>query len=113
MRDAASGRQRLSPGQSEHLATVHRSGEHLLTLVNKVLDLSRIEAGRTVVTPSDFDLCELLAGLKEMCALVAANKGLTLRASAQFLGSAEAGSKPGSPVRLSFEVADSGVGIAA
>ncbi|HNE39244.1 response regulator [Accumulibacter sp.] len=113
MRDAASGRERLSPGQSEHLATVHRSGEHLLTLVNKVLDLSRIEAGRTVVTPSDFDLCELLAGLKEMCALVAANKGLTLRASAQFLGSAEAGSKPGSPVRLSFEVADSGVGIAA
>ncbi|MDS4053735.1 MAG: hypothetical protein RKR04_01615 [Candidatus Accumulibacter sp.] len=78
-----------------------------------MLDLSRIEAGRTVVTPSDFDLCELLAGLKEMCALVAANKGLTLRASAQFLGSAEAGSKPGSPVRLSFEVADSGVGIAA
>ena len=154
LRDAASGRERLSPGQSEHLSTVHRSGEHLLTLLNNVLDLSRIEAGRTLVTPSDFDLHELLAGLKEMFALVATNKGLTLliepatdlprlvrtnelklrqmlinlmnnafkfterggvtlRASAQFLGSAEAGSKPGSPVRLSFEVADSGAGIAA
>ncbi|WP_273702920.1 response regulator, partial [Candidatus Accumulibacter vicinus] len=78
LRDAAGGRERLSPGQAQHLTTVHRSGDHLLTLINNVLDLSRIEAGRTTINPSDFDLHELLAGLQGMFALKAASKGLAL-----------------------------------
>ena len=79
LREAAGGRERLSPTQAQHLATVHRSGDHLRTLINNVLNLSRIEAGRAVVNPSDFDLHELLAGLEDMFAIKAANKGLTLR----------------------------------
>ncbi|HNJ49956.1 MAG TPA: response regulator, partial [Accumulibacter sp.] len=154
LRDAAGGRERLSPGQQEHLTTVHRSGEHLLTLINNVLDLSRIEAGRTAVNPSDFDLHELLGGIKEMFALTAARKGLTLlveqqpelprlvrtdqlklrqmlinlmnnafkfterggvilRASVGFPGEVEVDGKPRRALRLTFEVSDSGPGIAA
>ncbi|WP_300449235.1 hybrid sensor histidine kinase/response regulator [Accumulibacter sp.] len=79
LRDAAGGRERLSPVQAQHLATVHRSGDHLLTLINNVLDLSRIEAGRTTINPSDFDLHELLAGLQGMFTLKAASKGLALQ----------------------------------
>jgi signal transduction histidine kinase/CheY-like chemotaxis protein len=79
LRDAAGGREQLSPGQTDHLATIHRSGEHLLTLINNVLDLSRIEAGRATVNPGEFDLHELLVGLEGMFALEAKAKGLALR----------------------------------
>ncbi|WP_273702921.1 hybrid sensor histidine kinase/response regulator, partial [Candidatus Accumulibacter vicinus] len=78
LRDARVGREQLSPGQREHLATVHRSGQHLLTLINNVLELSRIEAGRSVVYTVEFDLHELLAGLRGMFSLKAEEKGLTL-----------------------------------
>ena len=44
----------LAPRQREYLGTIEHSGEHLLTLVNQVLDLSRIEAGRIeAVLPRD------------------------------------------------------------
>ncbi|HRD90545.1 MAG TPA: ATP-binding protein, partial [Accumulibacter sp.] len=78
LRDATDGRERLSPGQGEYLNTIHRSGDHLLTLINNVLDLSRIEAGRAVVNPKAFDLHELLVGLEGMFAIKASAKGLTL-----------------------------------
>ncbi|HRD49015.1 MAG: response regulator [Candidatus Competibacter sp.] len=78
-RDARTGRERLSPTQAENLDLIHRSGEHLLTLINNVLDLSRIEAGRTVVNLGTCDLHDLLTGLEGMFALKAQGKGLTLR----------------------------------
>ncbi|WP_300449234.1 hybrid sensor histidine kinase/response regulator [Accumulibacter sp.] len=77
LRDAQVGREHLSPSQRKHLATVHRSGEHLLTLINNVLELSRIEAGRSVVRVVEFDLHELLAGLRGMFSLKAEEKGLS------------------------------------
>ncbi|WP_300449233.1 response regulator [Accumulibacter sp.] len=78
LREAQAGREQLSPLQREHLAIIHRSGEHLLTLINNVLELSRIESGHSVVNPVEFDLHELLAELEGMFTLKAQGTGLGL-----------------------------------
>ncbi len=68
----------LGDEQGETLEIVHRSSEHLLGLINDVLELSKIEAGRTVLNPHSFDLHRLLRGLAEMFRLRAEGKGLAL-----------------------------------
>jgi signal transduction histidine kinase len=50
----------LSPEQKENLATIQRSGKHLLNLINDVIDVSKIEAGRIEVRREEFDLHDLL-----------------------------------------------------
>ena len=64
--------------QQGHLRTIHRSGEHLLELINDVLEMSKIEAGRATLTETDFDLYQLLATLESMFGVRARNKGLQL-----------------------------------
>ncbi len=68
----------LTAAQQENLQIMLRSGEHLLDLINDVLDLSKIEAGRMVVQEQDFDLTRMLADLEEMFQLRAVEKGLSL-----------------------------------
>lgn len=68
----------LSAEQQENLAIIRRSGEHLLTLINQVLDLSKIEAGRITLNENDFDLYRLLDDLKNMFSLKTQEKGLQL-----------------------------------
>ncbi|NER37612.1 MAG: response regulator [Oscillatoria sp. SIO1A7] len=68
----------LSRESQENLGIIHRSGEHLLSLINNVLDLSKIEAGRTVLNENIFDLYRLLDDLAEMLQLKADDKGLQL-----------------------------------
>jgi two-component system sensor histidine kinase/response regulator len=70
---------RLPPEQLENVAIVQRSSEHLLGLINDVLEVSKIEAGRTSLNPRNFDLHHLLEGLQEMFALRAENKGIVLQ----------------------------------
>ncbi|MEP0786585.1 CHASE2 domain-containing protein [Coleofasciculus sp. FACHB-129] len=64
--------------QQEHLGTITRSGEHLLTLINQLLDLSKIEAGRATLNETPFDLYYLLDDLQCMFQLKADSKGLQL-----------------------------------
>ncbi|MEG4007820.1 AAA family ATPase [Microcoleus sp. Pol11C1] len=64
--------------QQEHLGIITRSGEHLLGLINQVLDLSKIEAGRTTLNQTNFDLHRLLDDIEDMFQLPAENKGLQL-----------------------------------
>ncbi|WP_445252048.1 MULTISPECIES: AAA family ATPase [unclassified Microcoleus] len=64
--------------QQEHLSIITRSGEHLLELINQVLDLSKIEAGRTTLNETNFDLHRLLDDIENMFKLPAQNKGLQL-----------------------------------
>jgi CheY-like chemotaxis protein len=68
----------LKPEQRENLEIINRSGQHLLTLINDVLEMSKIEAGRTTLYEQNFDLYRLLAALESMFHLRAANKGLQL-----------------------------------
>jgi signal transduction histidine kinase/ABC-type glycerol-3-phosphate transport system substrate-binding protein/CheY-like chemotaxis protein len=62
----------------QHLATILRSGEHLLGLINDVLSLSKIEAGRATLAEAPFDPAALLRSLHEMLRLRADAKGLGL-----------------------------------
>ncbi|MDX2098554.1 MAG: ATP-binding protein, partial [Leptolyngbyaceae cyanobacterium bins.59] len=62
----------------EHLQTIIRSGNHLLSLINDVLDLSKIEAGRATLNESNCDFKELLTTLQSMFQLKATLKGLKL-----------------------------------
>jgi signal transduction histidine kinase/CheY-like chemotaxis protein len=68
----------LPPEHVENVAIISRSGEHLLTLINNVLDLSKIEAGRTTLNETNFDLYRLLDDLEDMFRLKADDKGLQL-----------------------------------
>ncbi|MBE9145973.1 ATP-binding protein [Planktothrix mougeotii] len=68
----------LPSDQYENAGIIYRSGEYLLTLINNVLDLSKIEAGKTSLNPSHFDLYQLLDDLEDMLDLRAINAGLKL-----------------------------------
>jgi CheY-like chemotaxis protein len=68
----------LSGEQQENLGIINRSGEHLLALINEVLEMSKIEAGRVTLQESSFDLYDLLDSLEEMFRLRAEDKGLAL-----------------------------------
>ncbi len=64
--------------QKETLDTINRSGSHLLTLINDVLEMSKIEAGRVVLQTKSFDLFSLLDSLDELFSLKARAKGIHL-----------------------------------
>ncbi|MEG4418892.1 PAS domain S-box protein [Microcoleus sp. LAD1_D5] len=68
----------LSQENQEDVGIILRSGEHLLALINQVLDLSKIEAGRTTINEKSFDLYQLIDDLEDMFALKAEQKGLQL-----------------------------------
>ncbi|PSB53005.1 histidine kinase, partial [filamentous cyanobacterium Phorm 6] len=70
--------QTLSPEHQENISIINSSGEHLLTLINNVLDLSKIESGRTTLNPKKFDLYRLLNDLEDMFQLKADDKHLQL-----------------------------------
>ncbi len=69
---------RLSQEQREYLGIISRSGEHLLNLINDVLEMSKIEAGRVTIKETNFDLSTMLKSIEEMFALRAQSKGLLL-----------------------------------
>ncbi|HEY9825553.1 MAG TPA: DUF3365 domain-containing protein [Stenomitos sp.] len=68
----------LTPPQQGYLETIGRSGEHLLALINDVLEISKIEAGRTELHITAFDFSGLLDGLQQMFQVKAEAKGLIL-----------------------------------
>jgi signal transduction histidine kinase/DNA-binding response OmpR family regulator len=73
-RDAA-----LSADQHESVNAIARSGDHLLGLINDVLDISKIEAGHQELRAVDFDLQHFLSGLATMFELRCHQRGLVWR----------------------------------
>ncbi|MES2047411.1 MAG: ABC transporter substrate-binding protein [Pseudomonadota bacterium] len=69
-------RDNIAPENQKNLATINRAGQHLLSLINDVLEISRIEAGRTLLQSAPFDLGEILSSVEEMIRVKADDKGL-------------------------------------
>ncbi len=65
--------------QRESLGIINRSGEHLLNLIDDVLEMSKIEAGRTALQPEPFDLHRMLQTLKKIFQIQAEAKQLSLQ----------------------------------
>jgi signal transduction histidine kinase/ligand-binding sensor domain-containing protein/CheY-like chemotaxis protein len=69
----------LNEDQRHSIGAIHRSGDHLLGLINDILDLSKIEAGSQELNAVDFDLEQLVEGLSTMFELRCRQKGLAWR----------------------------------
>lgn len=67
---------RMTPDQQSSLHVIHRSGEHLLSLVNEVITLSKIEAGVLTYDAKDVNLPHLCEGLQDLFAIQATSKNL-------------------------------------
>jgi PAS domain S-box-containing protein len=68
----------VAPEQREQLITINRSGEHLLALINDILEMSKIEAGRSHAHLTTFDLGALVGDIAAMFKHRALSKGLSL-----------------------------------
>ena len=64
--------------QQENLKIINRSGEHLLKLINDILEMSKIEVGQITINESQFDLHLMLKSIEEMLRLKAYAKNLNL-----------------------------------
>jgi len=131
----------LANGDRQAVQVIKRSGEHLLHLINDILDYAKFEAGRLELTPSDVDLRELLAATADLVREQAQRKRLLFaceieadlpgavqvdaRRLSQILlnllsnavkftdhGKVTLGLRSTAPHRYLFEVRDTGVGIA-
>ncbi|MET0320753.1 MAG: histidine kinase dimerization/phospho-acceptor domain-containing protein, partial [Duganella sp.] len=68
----------MLPEEKRNLAIIHRSGEHLLTLINAILELSRIEAGRAVLQTEIVRIDDVLQEVMDMVSMRASQTGVTL-----------------------------------
>jgi|GEM_PF-2911833 len=133
----------LTPKQQENVRIINNAGNHLLNLINDILDLSKIEAGRVSLNETDLDIREMVREIEDMIQIKAKEKGLDFQVIladeiTQFIygdrlklrqvlinllsnavkftseGEVILKVKMGEkPNELGFEITDSGIGIAA
>ncbi|THD62752.1 MAG: response regulator [Phenylobacterium sp.] len=97
MAQAIAAERRL-PGQvREQVEVIRTSGEGLLAILNDILDLSRVEAGKLELEAMDFDLGELAAGARQTFAPLAEAKGVAVVLE---MGEGAAGIYRGDPTRV-------------
>lgn len=66
----------LNEKQKEGIDIIHRSGQHLLMLINDILDISKIEAGKLELIPSDFNFIHFLQNTADLVRMRAEQKDL-------------------------------------
>jgi PAS domain S-box-containing protein len=64
--------------ERDYVQIMHKSGRHLLSMINDILDLSKVEAGRMELHPEVFEIKSFLGDLRNMFELKARDKGITL-----------------------------------
>jgi len=69
---------RLSPEQRTYVDAIRTSGEALLSLINEILDFTRISAGRLEISAEPFEIAPLVEGVAELLAPRAQDKGLEI-----------------------------------
>ncbi|OEZ60387.1 ATP-binding protein [Duganella sp. HH105] len=72
----------MLPEEKRNLAIIHRSGQHLLTLINDILELSKIEAGRAVLQTEVVGLEDMLQEVMDMVSMRAGQTGVELELDA-------------------------------
>ncbi|MFL0605188.1 ATP-binding protein [Cylindrospermopsis raciborskii] len=73
----------LTPRQREYLQTIHDSGERLLEMINDILDLSQIQAGKTVLNICEFSLTRLAENIVDSLLEKSTNAKVTLKLDVQ------------------------------
>jgi predicted ATPase/signal transduction histidine kinase/CheY-like chemotaxis protein/tRNA A-37 threonylcarbamoyl transferase component Bud32 len=68
----------ITDSQKDGLNIIYQCGDHLLNLINDILDLSKIEARKMELHPTDFHFTEFLESLAEICRIKAQQKGIAL-----------------------------------
>jgi len=66
-----------TPKQKDAIQVIHQCGSHLLTLINDILDISKIEASKMELYSSSFNFYSFLSGVVEMCRIRAEQKEIT------------------------------------
>lgn len=74
---AANKDDNLSDKQIEYASTIYNSGADLLNLINEILDLSKVEAGKIEIQPEPVEFAKLTESLRQKFAHVAEDKGVT------------------------------------
>ena len=76
--DVLSGAEGLNDRQKKYLANIQTSGRHLLTLINDILDLAKMEAGKMELHPSEFAVADLIERMTGAMAPLAEKKNIEL-----------------------------------
>jgi signal transduction histidine kinase/ActR/RegA family two-component response regulator len=97
MAQAMSSEPRLPTRQRQRLDIIRQSGEALLSLLNDILDLSKVEAGKLELEEVEFDLAELASGAQKAFTGAAERKGLAFRLA---VSEAADGLYRGDPTRI-------------
>ncbi|TAE53861.1 MAG: response regulator, partial [Oscillatoriales cyanobacterium] len=117
----------LTSQQQNGIGVIHRCGEHLLALIEDILDLSKIEARRMELVATDFDFPDFIQGINAICSIRASQKNIAFNCEyLSYLPSAISADEKklrqilinliGNAVkfmRIRFQVEDTGIGIAA
>ncbi len=74
-------KEKLNDEENNYLEIVERNGKHLLSLINDILDLSKIEAGKMEISPEFISIGSLLQIIKENMQTLLEEKGLSLTLS--------------------------------
>lgn len=69
----------VNPAMENDLKVIQKNGQHLLAVINDVLDVSKLKAGKMTLSPEIFDLKEILEEVNDTASASAAAKGLTLK----------------------------------